>query len=335
MPENATAEQRGVGAVATASVLAVPPVDGPDAEPGEPQRRRPALSPSRAGDYKTCPLLYRYRAIDRLPEPPSPEAARGSLVHAVLEELFALPAEQRTERTALDAVEPMWKRLSEEYPGWPGLPEPDQEVDPPDDSPAVEPGPTAGAILGDWLESARDRLRTYFALEDPTRFSAEATELLLEIEVGDGVLLRGYLDRLDVSAGGAIRIVDYKTGRAPGELFEQSALFQMKFYALMVLRSRGLLPRQLKLLYLGDGSYLTYAPAEDELAAFERTLGALWQAILRSRRTGEFIPRPGRSCQWCAYKPFCPEFGGTPPPYPFPDADPEQADVREAVPSPG
>ena len=36
----------------------------------------------------TCPLLYRFRVIDRLPEPPSPAAARGTLVHAVLERLF-------------------------------------------------------------------------------------------------------------------------------------------------------------------------------------------------------------------------------------------------------
>ena len=64
-----------------------------------------------------------------------------------------------------------------------------------------------------------------------------------------------------MAANGALRIVDYKTGRAPGELFEQSALFQMKFYALMVLRTRGVVPHQLKLLYLGDSRWLTYEPS--------------------------------------------------------------------------
>ena len=33
--------------------------------------RRPALSPSRAADFKQCPLLYRFRAIDRLAELPT------------------------------------------------------------------------------------------------------------------------------------------------------------------------------------------------------------------------------------------------------------------------
>ena len=54
-----------------------------------------ALSPSRAGDFMTCPLLYRFRTIDKLPEEPSPDAVRGTLVHKVLEDLFDLPAPER------------------------------------------------------------------------------------------------------------------------------------------------------------------------------------------------------------------------------------------------
>ena len=53
-----------------------------------------ALSPSRAGDFMSCPLLYRFRTIDRLPEPFSPDAVRGTVVHKVLEDLFDLPADR-------------------------------------------------------------------------------------------------------------------------------------------------------------------------------------------------------------------------------------------------
>jgi putative RecB family exonuclease len=286
----------------------------PESAPApEGRRRHLALSASRASDYKACPLLYRFRAVDKLPEPPSLEAARGTLVHAVLEDLFGLPAADRTEAAAVDAVGPTWERLSSEIPEWQSMLEPDQ--------------------VESWLESARDRVRTYFSLEDPTRFSAESRELLLEVEVGDGVPLRGYLDRVDVAPNGALRIVDYKTGRAPGELFEQSALFQMKFYALLVLRTRGVVPHQLKLLYLGDSRWLTYVPSEEELLSFERTLTPLWTAMLLARRTGDFRPRAGKMCGWCAHHALCPEFGGTPPPYPFPDAshDGSASDAGPAV----
>ena len=58
----------------------------------EVRTRRPALSPSRAADFKQCPLLYRFRAIDRLPEAASAAQLRGSVVHAALEQLYGLPA---------------------------------------------------------------------------------------------------------------------------------------------------------------------------------------------------------------------------------------------------
>src|SRR4051794_11229194 len=77
-----------------------------------------ALSPSRAGDFMTCPLLYRFRVIDHLPERPSQAAVRGTLVHAVLERLFDLPASARTVAAARDLLEPQWHRLLEEEPAY-------------------------------------------------------------------------------------------------------------------------------------------------------------------------------------------------------------------------
>src|SRR3954464_1228075 len=77
---------------------------------------QPSLSPSRAADFKTCPLLYRFRTIDRIPEQPTADQARGTLVHAVLERLFDLPAAERTRPHAGDLVLPQWQRLREERP---------------------------------------------------------------------------------------------------------------------------------------------------------------------------------------------------------------------------
>ncbi|HEU0129145.1 MAG TPA: recombinase RecB, partial [Pseudonocardiaceae bacterium] len=90
--------------------------------------------------------------------------------------------------------------------------------------------------------------------------------------------------------------------------------------ALVLLRTRGVVPHQLRLLYLADRQVLSYTPDEAELDRFERTLVAIWSAILRAGRTGDFRPNPGRMCDWCDHKPRCPAFGGTPPPYPgWPD----------------
>ena len=68
---------------------------------GAPERRRAALSPSRAKDFKQCPLLFRLRMVDRLDEPGALATHRGTLVHAVLERLYDLPAGERTVSAAL------------------------------------------------------------------------------------------------------------------------------------------------------------------------------------------------------------------------------------------
>src|SRR5690349_24492637 len=81
------------------------------------ERARPALSPSRAADFKRCPLLYRFRAIDRLPEPASAAQLRGSLVHAALEQLYTLPAAQRLPDAAVALVGAAWDRVVAAAPG--------------------------------------------------------------------------------------------------------------------------------------------------------------------------------------------------------------------------
>jgi putative RecB family exonuclease len=131
--------------------------------------------------------------------------------------------------------------------------------------------------------------------------------------------LRGFVDRIDVAPTGEVRVVDYKTGKAPPEaraLAEFKAMFQMKFYAVALLRSRGVMPTRLRLLYLADGQILDYTPDLDELLRFEKTLMAIWRAIQSAGVTGDFRPRQSALCDWCAHRCHCPEFGGTPPPYP-------------------
>jgi putative RecB family exonuclease len=265
---------------------------------------RPALSPSRASDFKQCPLLYRFRAIDRLPEPTSAAQLRGSVVHAALEQLYALPASERLPDSAISLVGPAWDRVL-----------------------AAEPELVA-SISGEQrtalLDEARALLSGYYRLEDPTRFDPQSCEQRIEVELSDGTLLRGFIDRIDVAATGELRVVDYKTGKAPPEawaLAEFKAMFQMKFYAVALLRSRGVLATRLRLLYLADGQILDYSPDLDELLRFEKTLIAIWRAIQTAGATGDFRPNPSRLCDWCAHQSRCPAFGGTPPPYPgWPEA---------------
>ena len=260
------------------------------------------LSPSRAADFKACPLVYRFRSVDKLPQRPTPDKARGTLVHAVLDRLFDLPAADRTYDRAAELVEPEWARLAQAEPEIAAL--------------------FAEGGLADWLDSARRMVAGYFALEDPSRLEPAAREQLVEavLDIGDAAPLglRGYVDRLDVASTGEVRVVDYKTGAIPREAYEAKALFQLKFYALVLWRTQGTVPHQLKLMYLADRDTLTYRPEAAELERFERTLVAVWRAIERAVTRRDFRANPSRLCGWCDYQALCPPHGGILPPYPEP-----------------
>jgi putative RecB family exonuclease len=277
----------------------------------------PSLSPSRAADFMTCPLLFRFRTIDRLPEPPTAAATRGTLVHAVLERLFDLPAPERSAGRARSMVGIQWQQLLEADPEVAGLFVGDD-----------------GSAQAEWLAGAEQLVAQYFSLEDPRCLEPAERELYVETTLESGLQLRGYVDRLDRAAmTGDLRVVDYKTGNAPPAGFEQRVMFQMRFYALVLWRLYARVPRLLQLVYLGSGEILRYEPDERDLLATERKLNALWRAIERASRTGDWRPSPGPMCGWCAHQRLCPAFGGVPPPLPEPPGVPDASAVDEA-PSP-
>ncbi len=259
-----------------------------------------ALSPSRAGDFLACPLLYRFRTIDRLPEPPSVDAVRGTVVHKVLEDLFDLPAPDRTPDRAAAMVVPAWEAVLEAEPALASLFADDED----------------GAAIGFWLTSCRSVLARYFSLEDPRLLEPAERELYVETLTDTRLLLRGVIDRVDIASDGAIRVVDYKTGPSPRQEFEGRSLFQLKFYALVIWRMRGVIPKRLQLIYLANAEILSYDPDEQDLLATERKVQAIWEAVHRAQESGDWQPSPGPLCKWCAHQALCPAYGGTPPPLP-------------------
>src|SRR5947208_11597847 len=131
---------------------AAPPADTADTSPRV--AMAPAsLSPSRASDFMQCPLLYRFRVIDRLPEKPSEAATRGTLVHAVLERLFDAPAAERTAPRAKSLIPGQWDRLRDVKPELAELFADDGE----------------GERMARWRGQAEQLVERWFQLTDPTR----------------------------------------------------------------------------------------------------------------------------------------------------------------------
>jgi putative RecB family exonuclease len=260
-------------------------------------RRRPlALSPSRVGDYNQCPLLYRFRAIDRLEEPSTVAQVKGTLVHAVLEELHGLPRKQRTYPTAVKMLKPHWAAMTAKDPQLDELvPESDYM---------------------DFLVAARDLVKGYFLMENPEAFDADSMEKFVDLTLPNGVPVRGFIDRVDVAPTGEVRVVDYKTGKKPIPRFAGQAMFQMRFYALVWWRLYDHIPEQLRLMYLKVRDDMVLSPTPAELNYVEKDLGRIWDAVGTDARSGNFAPKTSKLCGWCSFQKICPAFNGTPPEYP-------------------
>ena len=270
------------------------PTNSSTPAPTKKRKRAPlALSPSRCGDYLQCPLLFRFRALDRLPEPKTVAQVKGTLVHAVLEEMHKLPREQRLYPAAVKQLKPTWADMCAK------------------DKDLLELVPEEE--LYDFLVECRSLLRGYFEMENPQGFDAYATEMYVDTVLPNGVPVRGFIDRVDIAPTGQVRVVDYKTGKKPLPRYSDQAKFQMRFYALVYWRLYGRIPDQLRLMYLKVMDSMFLAPSKEELEYFERDLADLWAKIQADIEAGQFKTKTSKLCGWCPHQSLCPEFGGTPP----------------------
>ena len=244
-----------------------------------------ALSPSRASDFKSCPQLFKFRAIDRLPEPAEPASALGTLVHAVLEHLHRLPNDLRTEHRAQELVQEVWAAIRDAEDPAGLLFTPEQE--------------------NEWIEQARKLVTNYFRLEDPVSIEPHELEWWVEHETA-GAFLRGIIDRVEVVADGEWVLTDYKTGPSPSETYAFDRFFGLRFYALVCWRAFGRLPKQLRLVHLREPEVITLVPTPQMLEGIERQLEAIGSAIRRAVDREDFRPRPSYVCNWCPHKAICP-----------------------------
>jgi putative RecB family exonuclease len=250
-----------------------------------------SLSPSKVSSFKDCALAFRFSAIDKLPEPPSPWATKGSLVHRALQLLFwEEDAGNRTIPVALAKLERAKTELLDD-PEYTGLELTDDDRE---------------AFFAD----AEALVRRYFELEDPNKVRVIGTELQLSVQLGS-LLLRGIIDRLELDDDGELVITDYKTGRAPTDRYERTKMTGVHFYAFLCEHVLGRRPARIQLLHLQEPVAISIAPSEQSIRAMETRTRAIWTAVERACAAEDFRPRPGRLCDFCAYKPYCPAWGGS------------------------
>jgi len=254
-----------------------------------------SLSPSKVSSFTDCPLAFRLSVIDRLPEPPSSAAVKGTLVHSALEGLiWNHPSGKRTPAVAGRELDAAWQALQ--------------------DDPEFRELALDEAAAAEFRADAEVLVTNYFELEDPDRVRAVGVELGLEVDLGRA-RLRGIIDRLDRTDDGDLVVIDYKTGRAPPARFEQARLQGVHIYALLCEQVLGRAPVEVRLLHLRDPVVISAVPSEQSIRGQGQRTAAVWHAIERACTREDFRPRRSGLCAYCSFQSMCPEFGGQPPPF--------------------
>jgi DNA helicase II / ATP-dependent DNA helicase PcrA len=247
----------------------------PSPTPARGEGEAVALSFSGISVYRECPRQHWYRYRLRLPATPAVEAQFGTILH------LALMRAGRRRREGRPLTEELLRDLHQEAWETVGLAEPRRR-------PALE-------ALGWRL------LRGFFDAG-----GLEAMPALVEepftVEL-DGWTLRGVIDRVDEpsAAGGAWRIVDYKTG-SPVPASRLRRDLQLALYALGARDALGLDPVELEIVYLREGGRAAL-PADEGLLDEARRIGG---EVAEAVRQGRFEARPERRrCALCAYRLAC------------------------------
>jgi len=250
-----------------------------------------SLSPSSISSFKECPLAYKFSYLDRLPEPPSPAASKGTLVHRALELMMCRPPTDRTIDAALADLDRARTELADD-PEFSDLELSDEE-------------------RAQFHAEAAELVQRYFELEDPTTVQPIGLELKLQADLGK-VRIRGIIDRLELDADGELVVTDYKTGRVPSEFFESKSLGGVHIYALLCEEMLGRRPARVQLLYLSKPEAIIATPTEQSCRGVARKTTALWSAIEGACARDDFRAKPSRLCDYCSFKTYCPAFGGDP-----------------------
>ena len=239
------------------------------------------FSYSSASRYRQCPLSWRFRYVEHLPDPAGPPAVIGSFVHECLEHFYQYPGTERTEDTMRDIAGRLWRA---------------KEV-------AAALAAVGGADERISKHEAWGLLRGLWEVEDPAVVAVVATEERVTVDLA-GVPLLAIVDRVEQAQGGEVVAADYKSGKIPNARFHNSHIDQVHLYA-AAKAAAGTPVDRVSVIYL-KGQVVREASTPETKAEAAEALAGTWKQLICSVETDTFEPRPGPLCGWCAFIAHCP-----------------------------
>jgi putative RecB family exonuclease len=242
------------------------------------------LSPSSASTFDQCPRRWKFKYVDKLPDPSGRAALVGGFAHRVLELLCELPGPQRTLDQARALARACW---------------PEVEADP--DFVALDLDEVAAR---DFRWAGWQAIAGLWPLEDPATVEVLDTERSVRTELS-GVPFLGIVDRVD-AFGDQVVVTDYKSGTLPSPRFRDDKIAQVLLYAAAIEALDGRRPQRARLLYLGQQA-IDIPVTDENLATAVGALTGTWASLDQACGQDRFDSRPGVLCCWCPFADRCEE----------------------------
>ena len=239
------------------------------------------LSSTSIGDYQDCPLKYRLKHQDKVPEQKTQSTLEfGKIMHDILFDFHGLDAIDQTLDNLIELFNKHWRQDAFEY----------------------------RQRENEFNQQGRELLENYFNHNQEHRPVVVGREKKFKFDLPEiGVSITGKIDRIDRD-GDLLRVVDYKTSRKKGKAKDS---LQMALYTEALSRDavddiEGN-PGSAVLHFLrhGDDPESIHTFSEKELSDQQEKIAKVTQGI----RERNFEPRPNEYgvCKWCDYKDFiCP-----------------------------
>ena len=234
------------------------------------------LSYSQIETFKTCPLQYRYRYLQRIPTLPSSAQSFGDTIHRTLKE-FCQGIKDGQDLTVKDLL----KILSD---NWSSV------------------GYASKAHEEKMKKRAVSMLEEFFVKFDK-KIVLKNLEQAFMIKVSPDLKIGGKIDRVDLK-GNKMEVIDYKTGKTMDQKEIDKSL-QMTIYALAA-TDKGIYNQKaenliLTFYFLDSGEKKSTTRTSEELVKAKKEIIQKAQEIQMSL----FEPQPGMLCDFCDYKLIC------------------------------
>jgi len=251
-------------------------VDEYQAEPNKVEILK--LSSSSMNTYKQCPLKYYYNYIEKAPRKQWVHFDLGNLCHKALEIFHDIYMRKGTNGRSLNKL--MKYAFSEARKDYEQL---------------------ADIILQEAKDLLNDYLKNINKIGMPV---VKGVETSFKFNITDDIIIRGFLDRVDVMKDGRFHIVDYKTTKNAKYLKP----FQLLIYGLWLKRTYPHIDsfKASYLLLRHDSKLKSYDFNLADIKKCENDILTFAEKINTSIKDDIWTPIPTILCNWCDFQDICP-----------------------------